>query len=257
MLNKTYNHKTRRMIKELEVFTAATSFREDEVRGKTVVMIDVLRASSTIVTALANGAEGVIPVADMGTGSKISQRMDTGNMLLCGEKDGEKIEGYDLGNSPLEYTPPVVKGKTIVLNTTNGTKALMRSSLAKEILVGSFLNLKILAGYLKDKEEITLICAGWRGRLSLEDLLCAGNIIYELTGGGLPETAFDGAKVALGLYEKFGDDIENTVQSSNHAHRLKDIVGSEDLSFCSKVNAMKVLPVMKEGIITDFHGKEK
>lgn len=245
------------MIKELEVFTSATSFQEDEMRGKTVVMIDVLRASSTIVTALANSAKGVIPVADMGAGSKISQSMDTENILLCGEKDGEKIEGYDLGNSPLEYTQDVVQGKTIVLNTTNGTKALMRSSLAREILVGSFLNMKTIAGYLKEKENIALVCAGWRGRLSLEDLLCAGNIIYELTGGVLPETAFDGAKVAFGLYEKFGDDIEKTVQSSNHAHRLKDIVGTEDLSFCSRVNAMDVLPVMKEGIISDFHGKEK
>jgi 2-phosphosulfolactate phosphatase len=245
------------MIKELEVFTAATSFQEDEMRGKTAVMIDVLRASSTIVTALANGAKGVIPVADMGAGSKISQNMDTENILLCGEKDGEKIEGYDLGNSPLEYTEKLVRNKTIILNTTNGTKALMRASLAKDVVVGSFLNLSNIASYLKDKERIVLVCAGWRGRLSLEDLLCAGNIIYELTNGELPDTAFDGAKVAFGLYEKFGDDIEKTVQSSNHANRLKDIVGTEDLSYCSKVNAMDVMPVMKEGIITDFHGKEK
>lgn len=245
------------MIKELEVFTAATSFQEDEMRGKTAVMIDVLRASSTIVTALANGAKGVIPVADMGAGSRISQSMDTENFLLCGEKDGEKIEGYDLGNSPLEYTEKVVRGKTIVLNTTNGTKALMRASLAKDIVVGSFLNLNSIVEYLKDKERLVLVCAGWRGRLSLEDLLCAGNIIYELTNGELPDIAFDGAKVAFGLYEKFGDDIEKTVLSSNHARRLQDIVGTEDLSYCSNVNAMPVLPVMKEGIITDFHGKEK
>lgn len=245
------------MIKELEVFTAATSFHEDEMRGKTVVMIDVLRASSTIVTALSNGAKGVIPVADMGAGSKISQSMDAKNTLLCGEKDGVKIEGYDLGNSPLEYTPDVVKDKTVILNTTNGTRALMRASLAGEIAVGSFLNLSTIAQYLKGKERLALVCAGWRGRLSLEDLLCAGNIIYELTDGELPDAAFDGAKVAFGLYEKFGDDIEQTILSSNHAHRLLDIVGSEDLSFCSRLNKMDVLPVMKEGIITDFHGKEK
>lgn len=245
------------MIKELEVFTSATSFQEDEMRGKTAVMIDVLRASSTIVTALANGAKGVIPVADMGAGSRISQSMDTENILLCGEKDGEKIEGYDLGNSPFEYTPELVNGKTIILNTTNGTKALMRASHARHITAGSFLNLGSIVDYLSDKERIILVCAGWRGRLSLEDLLCAGNIIYELTNGELPDTAFDGAKVAFGLYEKFGDDIEKTVLSSNHAHRLQDIVGTEDLSYCSRVNVMDVLPVMKEGIITDFHGKEK
>lgn len=242
------------MIKQIEVYTSATSFHEDDLRGKTAVMIDVLRASSTIVTALEHGAKGVIPVADMGAGSRISQSMDTSNFLLCGEKGGEKIEGYDLGNSPLEYSREKVKNKTIILNTTNGTKALMRSSHSKEIIVGCFLNLRSVVEHLKGKEQIVLVCAGWRGHLSLEDLLCAGNIIYELADGTLPSTALDGAKVAFGLYEKFGDDIENTVTSSNHAVRLQDIVETEDLSFCSTVSTMDTLPVMDEGIITNFHG---
>ncbi len=243
------------MFKSLEVVISATSFQEEDLRDKTAVMIDVLRASSTIVNALASGAKGVIPVADMGAGSRISQSMDTKNMLLCGEKGGEKIEGYDLGNSPLEYTPDKVKDKTIILNTTNGTKALMRASLSREIVVGSFLNLASVADYLADKEDIVLVCAGWRGRMSLEDLLCAGNIIYELTGDKLPENALDGAKVAFGLYKKFGDDIEGTVQASNHAKRLQNIVGEEDFIYCCKVNEVSILPVMREGIITRFNGK--
>lgn len=245
------------MIKELEVFSSASSFHEEELRGKTVVVIDVLRASSTIVTALRNGAKGVIPVGDMATASKISQNLDSPHFLLCGEKDGRKIEDYDLGNSPLEYTTDVVKDKTIILNTTNGTKAMMRCSLAKEVLTGCFLNLGTIVDYLRHNEEIMLVCAGWRGRLSLEDLLCAGNIISELTTGKLPESARDGAKVAFGLYEKFGNDIEDAVQNSNHAARLKDIVGSDDISFCCAVSTMEVLPVLNEGIISDFHGKKK
>lgn len=245
------------MIKELEVFSSAGSFHEEELRGKTAVVIDVLRASSTITTAVYNGAKGIIPVADMAAATKISQNLDSPYYLLCGEKNGKKIEDYDLGNSPLEYTPETVEGKTIILNTTNGTKALMRCVLAEEVMTGCFLNLKSLVGALKQKEEIILVCAGWRGRLSLEDLLCAGNIIYELTEGKLPDNTRDGAKVAFGLYEKFGNDLEGTVQNSNHAVRLKDIVGSEDISFCCAVNAMDVLPIMNEGIISDFHGKEK
>lgn len=242
------------MIKQIEVFASATSFQEDELRGKTAVMIDVLRASSTIATALANGAKGVIPVADMGAGSKIAQSMDSPNFLLCGEKNGEKIEGYDLGNSPLEYDEEHIKNKTIILNTTNGTKALMRLNMAKEIAVGCFLNLGSVVDYLKTKEEIVLVCAGWQGRLSLEDLLCAGNIISELTDDSMLPNALDGAKVAFGLYEKFGDDIQQTVLSSNHASRLKDLVDSEDLTYCSTISALQTVPVMKEGIITDFHG---
>ncbi len=244
------------MNQTLEVYSAATSFQEEELRDKTAVMIDVLRASSTIVTALHNGAKGVIPVEDMGEASKIAQNMDSPNFLLCGEKDGEKIQGFDLGNSPLEYDSSVVKGKTIILNTTNGTKALSRSSMAEKVMVGSFLNLKTVVAELRKHKDVVLVCAGWRGRLSLEDLLCAGNIIYELTKGELPESALDGAKVAFGLYEKFGNDIEGTVQASNHAVRLKGIVGGDDLAFCSTVGKMNVLPVLNEGIITDFHGKK-
>ncbi len=245
------------MIKEIEVFSSAGSFHEEELRGKTAVVIDVLRASSTIATALHNGAKGIIPVADMAAATKIAQNLDSPYYLLCGEKNGEKIEGYDLGNSPLEYTPETVEGKTIILNTTNGTKALMRCSLAKEVMTGSFLNMGSLLGELKKKEEIVLVCAGWRGRLSLEDLLCAGHIIYELTEGRLPDNARDGAKVAFGLYEKFGNDIEGTVQSSNHAVRLRGIVGVDDIAFCCNVSTMDVLPIMNEGIISDFYGKKK
>jgi 2-phosphosulfolactate phosphatase len=245
------------MYKELDVFSSASSFHEEELRGKTAVVIDVLRASSTIATAICNGARGIVPVADMAAASKISQNLDSPHFLLCGEKDGKKIEDYDLGNSPLEYIPEAVKGKTIILNTTNGTKALMRCNLAREVMTGCFLNMGCLVEYLKTKEDIVLVCAGWRGRLSLEDLLCAGNIIYELTDGKLPVGARDGAKVAFSLYEKFGDDIEGTIQSSNHAVRLKDIVGSEDISFCCQLSTMNVLPVLNEGIISNLHGKEK
>lgn len=242
----------------VEVFTAAQAFTEDELRGKTAVMIDVLRASSTIVAALENGARGVIPVGDMDAAGRISQDLDSSHYLLCGEKDGVTIEGYDLGNSPLEYTPEAVGGHTIILNTTNGTKALKRCNLADEVYVGCFRNLDALAGRLRAAgNDIVLVCAGWRGRLSIEDLLCAGNIIHELSGGSLPEDARDGAKVAFGLFEKFGDDIEKVVFSSNHASRLQDIVGSEDLRYCAELSVTGVLPAMHEGILTDSHGKQE
>jgi 2-phosphosulfolactate phosphatase len=105
--------------------------------------------------------------------------------------------------------------------------------------------------------EIVLVCAGWRRRLSLEDLLCAGNIIYELCGGQLPKNAKDGSKVAFGLYEKFGDDIESIIKLSNYAVRLKDIVSDDDLSYCCRKSIIQVLPVLNKGIITDLNGKGK
>lgn len=246
------------MTNNIDVFSSAHSFKEEDVRDKMVVMIDVLRASSTMITALDNGAKGVIAVGDMDDASKISHNLDAKSFLMSGEKDGMTIQGYDLGNSPLEHTEEVVKGKTIILNTTNGTKAIKRCSLAKYIIVGSFLNLNAIVEYLKDADqEVLLVCAGWRGRLSLEDILCAGNIIYELCGGELTAEARDGAKVAFGLYEKFGDDIENSIKTSNYAVRLKDIVSEDDLEYCCKRSITDILPVLNEGIITDINGKEK
>jgi len=243
------------MIQGLEVFSSAYAFQEEDLRGATAVMIDVMRASSTIITALHHGAKGVIPVEYMDEASMISRNHDASDFLFCGEKDGKKIEGYDLGNSPQEYTSDVVNGKSIIFNTTNGTKALKRSSLAREIFIGGFLNMSIIVNKLRQIDgEIALVCAGWKGRMSLEDLLCAGNIIYEITEGRLPDYATDGAKVAFGLYEKFGNDIVMAVMNSNHARRLKEITGSGDIQFCCTLNTMEILPRLEDGIITDIHG---
>lgn len=221
------------------------------------VVIDVLRASSTIVTALHNGAKGIIPVEDMEAAGRISQNLDSPKYLLCGEKGGRKIEGYDLGNSPFEYSSETVRDKTIIFKTTNGTQAVKRSLMADEVLVGSFLNLQCIIDRLKETDQdIVLVCAGWGGRLALEDLLCAGNIIHILGNGEISEDAFDGSKVAFGLYEKFGDDIEQALRNSNHAKRLDDITENDDIGFCSQLNTMDILPTLNEGIITDAHGKK-
>jgi 2-phosphosulfolactate phosphatase len=246
------------MIDTLDVFSSAHSFKEEDLRDKTVVMIDVLRACSTMVTALHNGAKGVIAVGDMDEASKISRNLDSKSFLLSGEKDGIKIDGYSLTNSPLEHTEDVVAGKTVILNTTNGTKAIKRSNHADDIIIGSFLNLSAIVDHLrKIDKEIVMVCAGWRGRLSFEDLLCAGNIIYELCSGELPNSARDGTKVAFGLYDKFADDIENSIKSSNYAVRLDGIVCEEDISYCCQRSILQVLPVLNQGIISDINGKEQ
>jgi 2-phosphosulfolactate phosphatase len=245
-------------LENIDVFTSAHSFHEEDVRDKTVIMIDVLRASSTIVTALQNKARGVIPVSNKNAALRLTENMEEGNYLLSGEEDGVKIDGYDLTNSPIAHSVDVVKDKVVVLNTTNGTKALNRTRLASSVLVGSFLNLEAVVNYLKQMEgKAVLVCAGWRGRLTLEDLLCAGNIISELGSGHIPPKVRDGVKVAFGLYEKFGEDIEQVIRSSNYAERLKNTVSLDDIIFCCQRSILQVLPVMKEGIIRDSNGKEQ
>lgn len=236
---------------KLDVFYSLHSFQEDELRDKTVVIIDVLRASSTIVTAFMSGAKAIIPVGDMGEASKIAQNVDSDNYLLCGEKDGEKIEGYDLGNSPLEYTKEIVEGKNLIFNTTNGTKAIKKSLGSSKTYIASFLNVGAIVEELEGQDnDIVLVCAGWKGRLAFEDMLLAGNIIYLMSDGNLPNGSRDGAKVAFGLYDKYGDDISTVIHQSNHAMRLKDIIGTSDIDYCCQVDITDMLPRLKEGMIT-------
>lgn len=242
-------------MESFELYTSALTVDDEDLRNKTVVMIDVLRASTTIVTALENGAAKIIPVEDMGAAGRLNHGPGAPQNLLAGEKDGRKMEGYDMGNSPLEYTPDKVTGKTIILNTTNGTKALKRAGLASRVYVGCFRNLSAVVNALRTAENgVVLLCAGWRGRLSMEDLLCAGNIIYELNGGETDTGARDGIRLAASLHAKYGSDIEGAVQTSDHARRLKGIVEGEDISFCCSVDATDVLPVLHDGIISNSHG---
>lgn len=242
----------------IDVYASAYSLQDEEVRGKTVVVIDVLRASSTIITALKNGAKEVIPVEDMAAAGKMAQNLDPRRYLLCGEKDGEKIEGYHLGNSPFEYDEEVVKGKTLILNTTNGTKAITRSIFAKKVIIASFLNLDAVVNDLRQTTgEILLACAGWKSRLSLEDSLCAGLIIKRLTNNELPEDSRDGARMAYVLSEKYESAIEQIVASSNHAYRLRQLGYDADVAYCSQLSITNVLPVLKDGSLINENGSEK
>ncbi len=236
----------------IDVFSSATSFSEQDVRSKTVVVIDVLRACSTIQTALENGSSGIIPLAEKDDAGRFTRFLDPSGVLLCGEKKGEKVEGYQLGNSPLEFDRQTIENKTILFKTTNGTRAITRSSSAREILIGSFLNLTAVVDALLDRErnEVLLICSGWNSRLSIEDLLCAGAIIYRLFDAKLPDDASDGVKVSFGLYEKFGDNVRGLIESSNHAVRLREIGFGEDVAYCSQIDLYSSVPGMKEGVIS-------
>jgi 2-phosphosulfolactate phosphatase len=234
----------------IDVYTTTLSLNEDEVRGKVVVVIDVLRATSTIITAMNNKAKSLIATEDMGEASKIAQNLDPSRCLLCGERDGKQIEGYDLGNSPSEYTEEVVKDKTLILTTTNGTKAISRSSQADRVLIAGFLNAQAVTDVIKSSEkEIILVCAGWKGRLSLEDVLCAGYIINLIYDGTIPDDAKDGALVAAALYDRFSDNITGVVSSSNHAKRLQEMGYSADIEYCCAINTVNIVPEVIEGII--------
>lgn len=243
-------------LEKLDVFFSLNSFNETELRDKTSVVIDVLRASTSIVTSLMNGANAVIPVSDMGEASKIAMNVDSEKYLLCGEKDGIKIDGYDLGNSPLEYTRKVVEGKKLIFNTTNGTKAIKKTFGSSNICVASFLNVSAIVDYLKTQNnDIVLVCAGWKGRLAFEDILLAGNIIHKLSDGNIPDKSRDGVRVAYSLFDAYGDDLLSAILKTNHAERLKLLSEPGDIEYCCQTDITDIVPTLNEGMITLNHGK--
>jgi len=153
----------------------------DALAGQTVVVIDVLRATTTISTALAAGAARVIPCLEVDEARQIADGAPAGEFLLGGEREGLPIEGFDLGNSPGDYTPERVSGRTIVFTTTNGTRAMRHCQQAQRVLIGAFVNLKALVLELASLESVHLLCAGTKGEITREDVLLAGAIAYELT----------------------------------------------------------------------------
>ncbi len=227
----------------VEVFLTSANVTEDDVKDRTVIVIDVLRACSTIATALVNGARSVVPVADMAQASKIASNLDQASYLLGGERDGDRIEGYHLGNSPLEYTPDVVKGRTIILNTTNGTVAISQARAARHLLIGTLLNAGHVVAFAREAGlDVTIICAGWRNRVSLEDTLCAGLMVYRLWDGVEPELVSDTAHIAFTQYRQDKDRLDEALRRCNHAQYLTRKGFGEDVDYCLRIDAQPVLP---------------
>lgn len=170
------------MTRDVKVHLLPTLFEPEEVRGGIAVIIDVLRASTTIVHALANGAREVIPCRTVDEARGVAAGYPPGTILTGGEREGLLIEGFDLDNNPFAYSRSVVDGKTLIFTTSNGTKALLRADQADRVLIGSFVNLQAIVNLLVDdwSRPIHLICAGTKGKITLEDSLCAGAIAQRL-----------------------------------------------------------------------------
>lgn len=233
---------------DIEVFLTSSNVEEEDVRGRTVVVIDVLRACSSIVTALNNGARAVMPVLDMAQAGRIAANLDPDVYRLGGERGGEKIDGYHLGNSPLEYTEDEVKGRDVILNTTNGTKALSRARAAKHLLAGSFLNASRVVEFIEHHadRDVAIICAGRQNRLSLEDTLCAGLLIDRLWADDEPEFVSDAAHASLTLYRADRNRLRDTIVRCNHAQNLIDLGYADDIEYCLRVDAIPVLPYYRD-----------
>ncbi len=229
------------MQKSIEVCLTPALLDLYAIEDSIVVVIDVLRATSSIVYGIDNGAAAIIPVANVEDCLNYSDK----GYLLAAERDGQVVEGYDFGNSPFSYTQEKVGGRTVVLTTTNGTKALhMARKRAHQVVMGSFLNLHALCNWLKTQDKsVLLLCAGWKDKFNLEDTLFAGAVVAELRKDF---THFDDSSVAAeDLYALAKNDLRTYLHKSSHSHRLAELNIEEDVKFCLQLNLCQAIPVME------------
>lgn len=232
---------------KIDIILSPSNHSEERAAGRVTVVIDALRATSTIVTALGNQALGIIPVMNPGEASELKREPRYEACLIGGEQRGFMIPGFDLGNSPGDYGPARVAGKRIILSTTNGTKAIRWASEARLVLVASFLNIGRTVKFLYQTcRDVLLVCSGSQGELSLEDLTCAGMIADRLAEGsahtGVNPVLSDTARVARYTYLKAGETgLEDFVAGTEHGQYLSRIGMGADIKSCCAVDRYPIL----------------
>lgn len=221
--------------------------------SKTTVVIDVLRATSVIVQALNNGAKEIIPVGSIDFAMKISVNAHGGQTLLCGERNTKMIDGFDLGNSPQDYTKGLVHRKSIILFTTNGSKSIVKAKYSEKLLVASFNNLSAIAERLIDLDSnVEIIASGSNGMFCIEDTICAGALIQTMKSIKEDIEITDAGWASLVLNDQFGSDIAKMLRESEHGKLLIKNGFEEDLAFCSERDNMPIIPFYKGGEIKLF-----
>lgn len=216
------------------------------------IAVDVLRATSTIATALAAGAEAVQVFSDLDELIQVSAGWDASRRIRAGERGGSQVEGFDLGNSPLACTPDFVKDRRLFISTTNGTRALTCVRSAKTVLAAALVNRQAVVNYLLKHrpETVWIVGSGWEGSYSLEDTVCAGAIAHSLQASlGCPLAELvgnDEAIAALSLYDQWRDRLHDLLQLASHGQRLLRLGITDDLKYCAQTDTLDVLPIQRE-----------
>ena len=226
----------------IEVCYSPELIHQFELRGKNVVIIDVLRATSCMVAGIGSGVASIRPVASV----EECRALGLKGYAMAGERNGHKVEGFDLGNSPLEYQDKRWIGKHIATTTTNGTRAIACSVDAEAIIMGCFLNVDAVVHHLQNRnQDLVLFCAGWKGKYNIEDSLCAGAIAQGLAEQ-MTETS-DATQAAMYLYQSCEHKLAEVIAQSDHALRLSGFGIAEDVTFCAQRNTFNVVPELRDG----------
>ena len=215
-----------------------------DVQERTVVVVDILRATSCMVTAFAHGVESIAPFSDL----EACKSMKGKGYITSGERDGKKVIGFDKGNSPFEYMGADIRGKKLAFTTTNGTQAIEKAKGARKIIIGSFLNLSSVAKYLLFGENsVLIICAGWKGKVNLEDTLFAGAIMEKLRNH--IEADCDAPLAAQHLYNLAKDNMMKFLSNSSHVKRLNRLNIQKDIEYCLTPDQYQIVPTLVSGVL--------
>ena len=232
----------------VQVYSTAGSFDPGQIEGKTAIVVDVLRATSTIITALANGCVDIVPVLSPQEALKLVVGWPEGSYILGGERRSVKIEGFHLGNSPLEYTGERVGGRRLVITTTNGTRAIRAAEGAELVYIAGFLNAFTVSRYaLASARDVAIICSGTREQFDLCDVVCAGSLVKNLTGPDLHTELDDLALAARDLFGLYEGRLAELLYLTAHGQDLVKLGLQDDLVHCAQLNSIPLVPELKDG----------
>lgn len=229
---------------KIEVAFSPHLYQHCQQRDTIVIVIDVLRATSAICTAFETGVETVIPVSTIEEAKAYKAK----GYLVGAERNGEQIEGFDFGNSPYSYQDPKLKGKSVVLTTTNGTRAIDLAKDADMVVIGAFTNITVLSNWLEEQDKnLVFLCSGWKGRFNLEDSLFAGAVIDRLTKNYKYGELSDAALASKYLFHTADQDPYKFLRNSSHRRRMHRLKLKRDIKYCLTLDQSEVIPVLQEG----------
>jgi 2-phosphosulfolactate phosphatase len=215
---------------------------------RVAVVVDVIRATTTIVTAFQYGVRSILPVATVEEATQV--KASATGALLAGERGGKRLPGFDLGNSPREFVREAVADRDVVLTTSNGTKTLRAVGEGRAVAIGAFLNRAAVGHWLLCRgEDALIVCSGYEGIFSLEDAVCAGAMVDRLIGEGASITLGDGARACQVLWTRYAPDVPGLLRATGWGRHIVGIGLGADLDACARLDVTDVVPVMVDGRI--------
>ena len=237
---------TNQELNRVEVCFAPCDFHQYEDGFDLIVVIDVLRATSAICTAIEHGVKGIIPVATLEEALEYKEK----GYIVAAERNGAIVEGFDIGNSPYTYMEPELKGQTVALTTTNGTKAIRIAEQKETVVIGSLNNLQSLCDWLiKQDRNVLVLASGWKDKFNLEDTICGGAITDILIESGKFTSDEDSSVAAKFIYRSARENMFAYLKASSHRRRLRALDLNADVSYCLTPNNLTAIPILKNGVL--------